>query len=332
MRPITFVEPQSLAGVLAALGDGDAATSRLIAGGSDLLGELKEGTVPYTKLVSLAGVDALRRVERHEDGLRIGALVTLAQLEVGEHLGGPYQILSEAARGVATPEIRNQATLGGNLCQRPRCLFYRHALTPCLKKGDNGCPAVESPHQAYLSIMSGAGCYSVNASDLAPPLIALGAVAVIAGPSGVRQMPLEAFFVGPEEDVTRENCLTPREILTAVVLPAVPTGWRGTYIKARQRSAGDFPLASVALGYDLRDGRIEHCRVVLGGVAPTPLRSRVAEQVLNGQEPTDAVAAQAAAAALSNAQPLAHNGFKVDLALALIRRSVTALAAARSGR
>ena len=111
----------------------------------------------------------------------MGALVTVAQLEYDPHLDGPYRILAEAARSVATPEIRAQGTLGGNLCQRPRCLYYRHALTPCLKKGGADCPAIESPYQAYLSIMGGQGCYSVHASDLAPPLMALDAQVSIAG-------------------------------------------------------------------------------------------------------------------------------------------------------
>ena len=145
-----------------------------MAGGSDLLGEIKDDVVHYERLVSLAGVKALRDLRQDETGLHLGALVTLAQLEYEPRLQGPYGILAEAARGVATPEIRNQGTLGGNLCQRPRCLYYRSALSPCLKKGGADCPAVTGPYQDYLSIMGGHGCFSVHASDLAPPLIALG--------------------------------------------------------------------------------------------------------------------------------------------------------------
>ena len=173
MRPFEFMEPTTLTEVLGLLQSGGQ-QARLVAGGSDLLGEIKDDVVHYERLVSLAGVKALRDLRQDETGLHLGALVTLAQLEYEPRLQGPYGILAEAARGVATPEIRHQGTLGGNLCQRPRCLYYRSALSPCLKKGGADCPAVTGPYQDYLSIMGGHGCFSVHASDLAPPLIALG--------------------------------------------------------------------------------------------------------------------------------------------------------------
>lgn len=324
MKPVTFVEPNDLAGVIAELSNGSSA--RVIAGGSDLLSELKEGSADYSRLVSLGGLDALRRIEATSNGVRIGALVTISQLEFAPELDGPYRILAEAARGVATPEIRNQGTVGGNLCQRPRCLHYRHALVSCLKKGGSGCPAADTPYQNYLSVFGGAGCYAVNASDLAPPLIALGASVTIAGPSGSRDLPMTSFFTGPDIDPTRENVLEAGEVLTAVVLPSMPQGWHGAYSKSRERTAGDFPIVSLALGFELRDGRMSHVRVVLGGVAPTPLRSRDAESALEGQPPTDAVASAAVVAAIAGATPLSHNAFKLELARALITRGVTRLA------
>ena len=297
-----------------------------MAGGSDLLGEIKDDVVHYERLVSLAGVKALRDLRQDETGLHLGALVTLAQLEYEPRLQGPYRILAEAARGVATPEIRNQGTLGGNLCQRPRCLYYRSALSPCLKKGGADCPAVTGPYQDYLSIMGGHGCFSVHASDLAPPLIALGGHVTLTGPSGERTLPLEQFFVGPERDVQRENVLADDEVLTAVILPPLELSWRGTYLKARERTAGDFPLVSAAVGYALATGVIQQARVVLGGVAPTPWRSPQAEAVLTGQSPSPALAARAAEAALAAAQPLQHNAFKLDIGRALLARAIMAVA------
>lgn len=323
MKPFTFVEPGELRSVISELSSGDA---RLIAGGSDLLGELKEGSAAYSRLVSLNAVDSLRRIERTPDGLRLGALVTISQLETAAELDGPYRVLAEAARGVATPEIRNQGTLGGNLCQRPRCLHYRHALVSCLKKGGAGCPAAETPYQNYLSVFGGPGCFAVNASDLAPPLIALGASVTAAGPSGSREMPLSMFFTTPEFGPARENVLEAGEVLTAVTLPGMPAGWRGAYSKSRERTAGDFPIVSLALGYELSDGRMTDVRLVLGGVASTPLRSLDAEAALEGRPPTEAAAAHAADAALTGASPLAHNAFKLDLARALILRGITRLA------
>ena len=152
MRPFEFMEPATLEEVLGLLQSGGQ-QARLLAGGSDLLGEIKDDVVHYERLVSLAGVKALRDLRQDETGLHLGALVTLAQLEYEPRLQGPYRILAEAARGVATPEIRHQGTLGGNLCQRPRCLYYRSALSPCLKKGGADCPAVTGPYQDYLSIL-----------------------------------------------------------------------------------------------------------------------------------------------------------------------------------
>jgi xanthine dehydrogenase YagS FAD-binding subunit len=328
VRPFAFAEPTSLDEVVRLLAAGQGQT-RLIAGGSDLLGELKDGVASYERLVSLAGIDELRHIRAEEGGLRLGALVTVAQLEHDPQLAGPYRLLAEAARGVATPEIRAQGTLGGNLCQRPRCLYYRHALTPCLKKGGADCPAVESPYQAYLSIMGGQGCYSVHASDLAPPLIALGAQVHITGLTGVRTLPIGEFFAGPEQDVRRENVLAADEVLASVLLPTAPQGWQGTYLKARERTAGDFPVVSVAVGYALDAGRIRQARLVLGGVAPVPWRSSEAESVLEGQHLSPELAANAAAAALSTAQPLAYNAFKVEIGRALVERAITAVGALR---
>ena len=255
----------------------------------------------------------------------------MAQLEYNPHLAGPYRILAEAARSVATPEIRVQGTLGGNLCQRPRCLYYRQALIPCLKKGGADCPAIASPYQAYLSIMGGQGCYSVHASDLAPPLMALDAQVSIAGLAGMRTLPLEQFFIGPDQDVHRENVLAADEVLTSVTLPVARPGWVGTYLKARERTAGVFPVVSVAVGYSLEGGLIRQARLVLGGVAPVPWRSPAAESVLEGQRPSAELATKAATASLATAQPLAHNAFKVEIGHALVERAIMAAAALGRG-
>ena len=326
MKPFSFTEPERLEGVIEVLASGNGRV-RAIAGGSDLLGELKEGIASYDQLVSLAGIDSLRSIEQTDAGLRIGALLTLYELEISPLLTGPYAFLAEAARGVATPEVRNQGTLGGNLCQRPRCLHYRSALVPCLKKGGDGCPASQSPYQAYLSVMGdAAGCYAVHPSDLAPPLIALGAHVDIIGPAGARIVPIETFFAGPAPDPTRETCLEPAEVVTFVTLPPLGPAWRAVYTKGRERTAGDFAVVSVAVGFEVIEGVIQSCRVVIGGAAPAPFRSLDAEAVLTGQAPSSTVAEQAAGAALASAKPLSHNAYKVDLAKALITRAVMRVA------
>lgn len=321
MKPFAFLEPSSVAEVIRLLHAGQG-NGRVIAGGSDLLAELKDEIVHYERLVSLARVGDLNAIEPDGGGLRLGALVTLSQLEHDPRLTGPYRILAGAARGVATPEIRNQGTLGGNLCQRPRCLHYRSALLSCRKKNGADCPALNSPYQNYLSVMGGHGCYAVNASDLAPPLIALNADVVVAGPDGVRSLPLVDFFAGPEKDVRRENILNTDELLTTVIVPSLPSAWRGTYLKARERSAGDFPLVSVAAGFLMTAGTMHHVRMVLGGVAPVPWPCPQAERLLEGQAPRDEVVASAAEAAFADASPLPHNGFKVAMGRALVARAI----------
>jgi len=324
MRAFTFEAPTTLADAFTLL-EAHAEGALPIAGGSDLIGLLKDDVVYYERLISLAGIAELRDCHLNLDGgLHIGALVTLAELEHHARLQGPYRMLAESARGVATPEIRNQGTLGGNLCQRPRCFHYRSALISCLKKGGRVCPAVESPFQQYLSVMGGDGCFCVHASDLAPVLIAMGGRVWLASSSGQRSMLLESFFAGPERDVQRENVLAPGEVITAVTVPALAEDWRGTFLKARERTAGDFPLVSVAIGFALLKGTIQQARVVLGGVAPVPWRSLAAEAVLEGQAPSDAVSEQAAAAAFAVAQPLANNDYKVDIGQVLVARAIRA--------
>lgn len=320
MKPFAFREPMSVSGAVDLLRGGNG-KARPIAGGSDLLGELKEGLVHYEQLVSLGRIEELRVIRADLSGLHLGAGVTLVQLEREPRLAGPYRIVAEAARGVATPEIRNQGTLGGNLCQRPRCLHYRSPWVSCWKKGGTTCPAVASEHQPYLSVFGGTPCASVHASDLAPPLMALDASVHIAG-AGERSVTLDAFFAGPELDVRRENILTRDELVTAVTLPAAPADWSGTFLKARERTAGDFPLVSVAVGCALSGGRMRQVRMVLGGVAPIPRRCLDAQALLEGQVPSRAVAERAAAAAFAGATPLPHNGYKVELGRALVVRAI----------
>jgi xanthine dehydrogenase YagS FAD-binding subunit len=324
VKPITFLEPSSLDEASALLANRTGAA--VLAGGSDLLGMLKDGTAEDDALVSLAAIQGLNTIAVTDEGVRIGAMVPIVGLELGTEFSGPYRIIAEAARSVATPEIRNQGTVGGNLCQRPRCLHFRSALIACYKKGGRDCPAAESSYQNYLSIFGGPNCYAVHASDLAPALIALDGLATIRGPRGERELPLASFLTGPEVDATRENVLQPGEILTSVSVPAHPPGWRGTYVKARERTAGDFPIVSLALGYELRDGALANPRLVLGAVAPVPLRLQQAEAALQGKQANEASGRAAADAALSGASPLLHNGFKLDLARALIERNVIAVA------
>ena len=334
MRPFEYVEARSIqeAVELLAAQPGEA---QIIAGGTDLLSEIKDGIATPRRLISLAGIPDLDTISDTGHGLAIGAMATIAQVAEHPAVGSKYTALGEAASGLATPQIRNTGTLGGNLNQRPRCWYYRHPLTVCLKKGGDQCFALAGASK-YLCITGGDRCYIVHPSDTAVALVALDASIEIAGPSGVKTLPLEDFFAGPGRDLARENVLGPGELVTRVLLPDPnagdePTAERGgnsdvpsrsLYLKAREREAGDFALVSVAAGIKLEGTIIVRASVVLGGVAPVPYRAREVEEYLRGKEAGHVDPAYAGSLALPDARPMADNAYKVILARNLVKRAV----------
>ena len=327
LRPFEYLQPQSLEEAASLLSvDGAYA----LAGGSDLLSEMKERVVSPAALVSLAGVEELRAVEVTPEGVRIGAMVSLAALAGNTELQQRYPVLTEAAGGIATPQIRNVGTLGGNLCQRPRCFYYRSPLTLCLKKGGDSCLALAG-NSKYLSILGGERCYIVHPSDMAVALVALDAQVVLAGPAGRRTMSLQEFFIGPSVNLTSENVLQTGEVVASVSVRSSPEDTRSVYLKAREREAGDFALVSVAAALAVTDGRVSWCRVSLGGVAPYPYRAQEAEECLIGIAVANADAAEAGRRAVAGATPLRGNGYKVDLAANLIKQAISRLLSGDDG-
>jgi xanthine dehydrogenase YagS FAD-binding subunit len=226
-------------------------------------------------------------------------------------------------------QIRSVGTVGGNLCQRPRCWYYRHEHAVCIKKGGSECFAYGGQNK-YNAILGGGPSYIVHPSDLAPALVALGASVDIAGTRGTRSVELERFFTLPSEgSVLRENVLAGDEVVTAVRVPApVGTGWRSTYLKFRERGSYDFALASVALALRMEGGTIAAARLVLGGVAPIPWRCEGAEKLLAGRKIDAETCAKAGAEALRGAEPLEYNAYKVPLAQGLVTKALQALAQA----
>lgn len=331
MQPFEYVEPHSVDEAVALLSSppGDA---QPIAGGSDLLSEMKEGLVKPRRLVSLAGLSDLRGITETPTGLAVGAMVTVAEIADNPTIRSDYTALAEAAAGLATPQIRNVGTLGGNLNQRPRCWYYRHPLTLCLKKGGDRCYALEG-NSKYLCVTGGDRCYIVHPSDTAVALVALGASIEVAGPSGSRTMPLEQYFIGPGQDLTRETVLASGELVTRVHLPkssgnavqARSSLPRSLYLKAREREAGDFALVSVAAALTLEGSTVQRAAVVLGGVAPVPYRSRRVEEYLMGKATFGVDPAQAGSLALPDPHPMPDNGYKVTLAANLVKRAVAEL-------
>ncbi|MBI2819184.1 MAG: xanthine dehydrogenase family protein subunit M [Acidobacteria bacterium] len=295
-----------------------------IAGGSDLLGEMKDRIETPDLVVNLKSIAGLDRVEQKQDYVSIGPLVAINDLADHSLIQQLFPVAAEAASLIASHQIRNVGTVGGNLCQRPRCWYYRGPFQ-CLRKGGDVCFAVVGENR-YHAILGGGPSYIIHPSDMAPALISLDAKVKITGPTGERVIPLEEFFVLPNVNVERENVLKPGELLTEIQVPLPAAGTRSTYWKQTERDAWDFALVSAAIAVRQSGGRIEQARVVLGGVAPIPWRSKEAENVLVGKV-LDAQSAQLAAeTAMIPARPLSDNHYKVDLSKAVIRGALLRLA------
>src|ERR1044072_6875849 len=246
-------------------GDIDEAP-RPIAGGQDLLTTMKDYTSRPARLVNLKNIRGLNQITMNGRGLTIGALVTLTELE--EHAGvrKSFPGLAEAAHSIATPQIRNLGTVGGNLCQRPRCWYFRREEVVCWKKGGSECYAASGENK-YNAILGGGPSYIVHPSDLAPMLVALGASVTVAGARGKRVIPLDKFFTLPAEgNIRRENVLRNEEIITEIFVPASPVAAHSTYLKFKERESLDFALASAAVAVQLGENRAEEeVRSVVGG-------------------------------------------------------------------
>lgn len=319
-----YARPETVAEAVKVLAEG---RSRALSGGTDLLGCLSDGVFEAPTLVSLRRIAALHGIEPTADGgLRIGALATLAEVVESEVVRTRYRALAEAASCVASPQLRNQGTLGGNLCQKPRCWYYRGGFD-CLRKGGDTCFAASGENR-YHCLFGGDGCFIVHPSDVAPALAALGAVVRIAGPAGGRTLAVEDLFMLPSKDPRRETVLDAGEIVTEVVLPASAPGVRSTYRKVRARASWDFALVGGAFALRMADGAVREARVVLSGVAPTPWRSKPVEAALTGRRLDSATISRAAAAAVAGAEPLADNGYKVPLLSGLVQERLESLARA----
>jgi len=316
-----YIRAQSLDEALAQL---EVDGTRVSAGGTDLLGCLRDRVFDCAKVVSLSAVDSLRGIAANGAGLRIGALTRVAEVAANPLIRERYAVLAQAAAAVASPQLRNQGTIGGNLCQKPRCWYYRGDF-PCKRKGGDTCYALAGENQ-YHCILGGAGCYIVHPSDTAPALVALDATVRIAGRDGTRSVPIEAFHVSPRDDVRRETVLRAGEIVTAIDIPAPSRGFRSSYRKVRARGSWDFALAGVALAVQFDGRTVQAARVALSGAAPVPWRARAVEQVIVGTRLTAEVAARAGEAAVDGATPLKRNGYKVPLFRNVVREALLDIA------
>jgi xanthine dehydrogenase YagS FAD-binding subunit len=256
--------------------------------------------------------------------LRLGALATLTELGASPVVREQYSVIAEAADSVATPQIRNVGTIGGNLAQRPWCWYFRNGF-PCFKAGGDRCFSAGGENQLH-AIFGGGPSYIVHPSDLAPAIVALDANVHIAGPSGERDVPSAEFFVLPRQDARHENVLADDEMIMWVDVPVAQPGTRSTYRKIMDREAWTHALASAAVVLRMDGDVCREARIVLGGVAPVPWRVPAAEALLAGQRITPELARTVGEAAVADARPLAKNAYKVPLTRKLVERTVLDLA------
>lgn len=320
MDKFSYVNATSLKQVTSLLSDSGWGEVMLIAGGTDLLSELKEYIETPKTLVNLKTLPGMSGISENASGITIGALTTVADIAMHPTIQQHYTVLAQAAASVATPQIRNVGTLGGNLCQRPRCWYYRDETINCLKKGGDICYAVDGLSK-YHAIFGGDPVYIVHPSDIAPALIALNASVQITGPEGEKTIKVEDFFTLPSENPFRENVLQPNEIVVEVQVPKPAQNTKSFYLKVREKGAPDFALASVAGVFEMVGRTCQKAHVVLGGVAPAPWRSTDAETTLTGKLINKELSMRAGEEAVKNAQPLNDNAYKVTLTQNLISRA-----------
>jgi len=295
----------------------------VVGGGSEILQLMKERVVNPDYVINLKTIPGLNTIKEDRGGFRIGALTTLVEIEEHPPVREKLLILSEAAGEAASPQIRNAGTIGGNLCQRPFCWYFRSASFNCLRKGGQVCYAVAGDSR-YHAILGAGPSFIVHPSDLAPVLVALNAQIKIVNVAGERTIPLEKFFVLPQVDFKHENILKPGDIVTEIFVPYPKTGSKGFYHKVRERLAWDHAIVSVATVVQSSGGMIRDARVVLGGVAPIPWRAPKAEDFLRGKKLDESVAQRAGEIALEGARPLKDNVYKVGLARSLVERGLLA--------
>jgi xanthine dehydrogenase YagS FAD-binding subunit len=297
-----------------------------IAGGTDLLGELKARLRSPKRLVNIKTLSELHEIGYSPQmGLRIGALVTLAQIEQHPAIRERFSLLAQAASSAATPQLRNMGTVGGNLCQKPRCWYYRNKLFHCWLKGGDTCFA-EDGENKYHAILGADRCHAVHPSDLAPALMALDATIRVVGPDLDGEISLAELYTKPTESHRQMTILGPGELITEIRVPTPKGDSRGVYLKAMERQSWSFALVSVAAHLRREGDHIADARIVLGGVAAIPWRAKDSEKILIGRRFSEELAERAAEAAVAGAQPLRYNAYKVKLAQALVKRALGVLA------
>jgi xanthine dehydrogenase YagS FAD-binding subunit len=323
MPAFELFQPTSVEGAVELLGR-YGEDSWVLAGGLDSFDWLKDRIKRPAAVIDLAGIAELKGVRTTDQGIEIGAMTTLSEVVSNPIIRERYGLLADAASHVATPQIRNAGTLGGNLCQDTRCWYYRSGW-PCYRAGGNICyaSAPNAMHREH-AILGARRCVAVSPSDTAPALLALGAGMVFRSTRGERAVDAEDFFIGPAIDITRMTILKPGDLLTAI---RIPNDWAGTrfyFEKVRERQSWDFALASVASAIDVQGGVIRRARIAVNGVAPYPVRLAQVERAVVGATMDEDTARRAGDLAIQGTRPLPHNEYKQPLMRNLVRRALRA--------
>lgn len=320
MKNFEYAIPDSIEKALEYL---NAEKSHLKAGGIDLVDMMKEGIIEPKRLVNIRALKALKFIREDGDGnLGIGPAVTLNDLADDGKIKEKFNALAQAAGGVASPQIRNTATLGGNILQRPRCWYFRSSDFHCSRKGGDTCFALDGENQYHAIFANSDGCAIVHPSGTAVALMALDARIIISDGNDEREVKIEEFFITPDTDIGKENILKPNEIITAIIIPSALREHQSFYFKHKEKATFDWPLADVAVAMKLDSKSCQDVRIILGAAAPVPWRSKDAEAILLGKKIDKNVIKKAAEAAVANAEPLDLNAYKIPLFKTIIYRSI----------
>jgi xanthine dehydrogenase YagS FAD-binding subunit len=321
MERFEYTSPKTVKDAAAMLG-ASWNDAQVLAGGTDLISMMKDFVTSPKRVVNIKGISELGGISKTSAGVRIGATVTLDELCLNQLVRSEFPSLVTAALGVSSPQIRNMGTIAGDLCQRPRCWYFRngHGLFAM----QDGKSLVPNGENRYHAIFGGNPAYFVSASSLGPALAALGAHVKLVSPSGARTVAVAKFFVIPKTESDREIDLHPNEIVTEIVIPSASASMKNATYEVRQKEALDWPLATASVALKMSGGKVASAHIVMGHVAPTPWSAAAAEKSLVGKSIDEASAEHAATAAVEGAQPLSQNGYKVQLAKVAVKRALLA--------
>ncbi len=319
-----YVSPNSVKQALGLL-SANWGEAEILAGGTDLLALMKDYVVTPKRVVNIKQLPGMHAISAERDELRIGALVTLDRIADAAQIRRDYPALAQCVADAASPQIRNMATIGGNLCQRPRCWYFRNGMGLLPRTVDGKSLVVEGDNRYHAILGNEGPAYFVSPSTIAPMLIAYGARLHVSGPTGDREVDVEKVFRIPTSENEREHNLKANELITAVVVP-LAKGVRAASYEVRQRASFDWPLATAAVALQMNGSAVQSARIVMGAVAPVPWVSQEAAQAIAGKSIDERTASAAGEAAVSKARPLGHNDYKVKLAAVAVKRALLAAA------